>query len=154
MKGKKKDPEFLSEFIGECVILGQLSPDEILQQAHQQIQKIDHQILETERLKIRRSKLMDVVSYFQQTIPRVIDRKSEIQLAELLRISHPEIAVDICQKLQTNLCTKDQLINQDWALQDFTFCLKQLLLHQVIVKNDDLYSGGEYLEIYLKAIGN
>ena len=68
MKGKKKDPEFLSQFIVECVQSGKILPDQILDHAQREINQIDQQILAIEKLKTRRSKLMDVVFHFRQTI--------------------------------------------------------------------------------------
>ncbi len=72
MKGKKIDLDFVSEFINRSIANNCKSPKEIINEAQNQIQEIDNKIIEVERLKILRSKLIDVVSSLSSIEKKVI----------------------------------------------------------------------------------
>jgi hypothetical protein len=66
MKGKKVDTEFLSYFISECIKKNKVITEDIIQEAKEEITNIDSKIKEVEKLKILRSKLIDVIHTFEK----------------------------------------------------------------------------------------
>ena len=149
MKGRRKDPEFLSQFISDCVQDGKCSPNEMLDTANDELSKISRLILEAEQLKIRRAKLLEVISHFQKDNIQ-IDRTQEIKQAKLLQISYPEIAIAICVKLIKSGHTREQLSDSKFDDQNINFCIKQLIQHQVINRSGDLFIHGEQFQFFIK----
>jgi hypothetical protein len=150
MKGKKNDPEFLSLFINQCVQQEYLTPEEMVKAAQQEIAQIDQKILEVERMKIRRSKLIDVITTFQK--PNKPSRTEEVRLISFFQIQHPHICKFICDRLKDKPSTKDQLVNTKFSIHNLNFCIKQLLEHKVIAKIGDSFLRGDMFEEYLKFV--
>jgi hypothetical protein len=149
MKGKKSDPEFLSQFIERCIWQNINTPEEMVGVAQAEIEEINHKILEVEELKVKRSKLLDVVANFQKP------NKSKLQEAELIsffQIQYPDICFYICELMKKCNCTLQELYNPKFNLSDTNFCIKQLLEHQVIIKVGNSFLRGEAFEKYLKFI--
>jgi hypothetical protein len=149
MKGKKSDPEFLSQFIQQCVLQDASTPEQIVELAEQEIQRINQQILEVEELKVRRSKLLDVVFNFQKPSK---SKSEEAKLISFFEIQYPDICFYICELMKKSNCTLQQLYNPKFNLSDTNFCIKQLLEHQVIIKVGNSFLRGEAFERYLKFI--
>ena len=149
MKGKKSDPEFLSQFIEQCVQQDISTPEEIVGLAQQEIQRIDQKILEVEELKIKRSKLLDVVSNFQKPNK---SKSEDAKVISFFQIQYPDICFFICELMKNCNCTLSQLYNPKFKSSDTNFCIKQLLEHQVITKVGNSFLRGEMFERYLKFI--
>lgn len=149
MRGKKKDSEFLSNFITECIGNHKNSPEEIVEEAKAKILSIDSKIKEVERLKTVRSKLLDVIGTFEQ--PSKASSTREIKALSFFKIQYPSICKHICDTLKT--CN----VNIDWLYAKFTpqdviFCVKQLTEMKIIYKTGDCLFRGEMFEDYLKFI--
>jgi hypothetical protein len=150
MKGKKVDTEFLSLFIEKCVQQEYLTPEEIVIQAQQEIEQINIKIIESEHLRVRRSKLLDVISTFQRPIK--ISKIEEAKLIPFFQFQHPDICKFICDLLKFSPCTKEQLSHKQYLPYDLNFCIKQLLEHKVITKIGDSFLRGDAFEEYLKFV--
>jgi hypothetical protein len=150
MKGKKSDPEFLSQFIQQCILQNITTPEEIAQLAQQKIAQINEKILEIELLKIERSKLLDVVSTFQE--PSKSSKTEEARLISFFQIQHPDICNFICHRIKKTNCTKQDLFNQNFDISDINFCIKQLLEHKIILKVGYAFLPGEMFDSYLKSV--
>jgi hypothetical protein len=150
MKGKRIDAEFITQFIEECIQQQYLTPEEIVVQAQSEINQIDQKILEAEQLKIRRSKLLDIISTFQK--PVKIFKDQDLKIISFLQIGNPDICKFICNQLKKQACTKDQLINTQFSIYDFNFCIKQLIEHKVITKIGDTFLRGVMFEEYLRIV--
>lgn len=63
MRGRKKDMQFIGEFISEC-LNKQIS--NILEEAKSRLNQIDQQIIAAEKLKSERSKFLDVIEFLEK----------------------------------------------------------------------------------------
>lgn len=149
MRGKKKDSEFLSNFITECIGNHKNSPEEIVAEAKVRISNIDSKIKEVENLKAVRSKLLDVIGTFEQ--PSKAASTREIKALSFFKIQYPAICKQICDTLKT--CN----VHITWLYEKFTpqdviFCIKQLIEMKIISKTGDCLFRGEMFEDYLKFV--
>ena len=64
MKGKKFDPQFFSNFMDSCVKKNIDTQAGMVDVARNKISKIDRKIMEAEKLKVVRGKLLDVIEAF------------------------------------------------------------------------------------------
>lgn len=148
MRGKKKDSEFLSDFIVQCVNSGKNSPEDIVVEAKARINQIDMKIQEVERLKVSRSKLLDVIESFEKE--EKVSASYEAKILSLFNIQYPIICKRICDHLKTsNILIKE--INE-FPTQDIVFCVKQLLELKIISKIGDCLLRGEMFDDYLKFV--
>lgn len=149
MRGKKSDIDFVSDFISECTEVGKDSPELIVNEAKARIQQIDLKIKEVELLKSTRSKLLDVISTFDEVKLKVEQTKD----LQLFNIKNHHICKPICLLLQdkpiklNDICTK---INVN--AQDILFCIKQLLEYKVVSKTGDFFLRGIKFEEYMKDV--
>jgi len=143
MKGKKKDPEFLSKFIEECISMNKNSSKEILDEAKLRIQNIDNRIIETEKLKLQRSKLFDVIDVFDIPSKKISD---EVNILPFFKIKNISICKKICDKL---MAAPLSINHKD---HDFIFCLKQLLELDIVEKNKNLITKGPKFDEYVKFV--
>lgn len=152
MRGKKKDSEFLSNFITECVQKEKNSPDDIVIEAKRQVAIIDQQIKEVEKLKIVRSKLLDVIDTFD--LPEKLNQSDEIRLLSFFKIHHPTISKYICDTLQIRNFDINSLYSTDkgFAMTDVAFCIKQLLELKVVSKVGQCILRGERFDEYSKFV--
>ena len=147
MRGKKIDTDFLSEFIQECVMLGIDSPEAITLHAKKLITQIDEDIKAVEKKKVKRSKLLDVVTSFEK--PQKPSKVEEAKLLPFFKLQHPNICKDICQKLKQGPVLGTDLTKNN---QDNIFCIKQLLECKVISKiGTHIVCGDKYNE-YMKFV--
>lgn len=149
MRGKKADPEFLSNFINKCISVNKTSQEDIVQAAQHQINDIDAKIIEVEKLKIIRSKLLDVVSAFKQEAP---SHKEEAQILSFFNIQHPKICKYICDFLKKETLKVNSLNDSEFSKSDIVFCIKQLQEHKVIAKTGDYLIRGNKFDDYMKFV--
>ena len=160
MRGKKKDSEFLSVFISECVSNGIDTPDRIVVTAKNMIAKIDDQIKAVEQARTMRSRLLDVVEAFEA--PTKTHRPEEVRVLSFLKIKNPKVCHYICKTIKTGATSLEVLIDHprssildDYApTADLIFAAKQLLEHKVIARVGENFVRGEHFNDYLKFIGS
>lgn len=145
MKGKKIDTEFISNFIEQCIKCGLFSTAEMLSAANDKIEYIDFQIKEVEKLKIIRSKLLDVVSTFDKSVK---DKSSEKKVLEFLNISHPHIAKIICDMLCELPISIQNIKMHEQYCDDMIFCIKQLQDNNIVSRVGDSLIRGELFTQY------
>lgn len=149
MRGKKSDPEFICNFISECVSSNILTTEGILQEASLQLNLIDNQIKEVEKLKIRRSKLLDVISSMGETIK---NNDLELQKMAFLQIQNQKISEFICDKIKQSSSSEiifEDLDNQGFEKTDLIFCIKQMMDNDIIQKNENIFKRGKSFDNYL-----
>lgn len=150
MRGKKVDSQFLTDFIGDCVRDGKITPDEMVITAQKEIEFINLQIRKVEDLKVRRSKLLDVISTFEKPIK---SHKEEAKILTFFQIENPHICKFICDLIKDQPCTnKNNLVNSQFSQHDINFCVKQLLEHRVIAKVGESILRGEMFGKYVKFV--
>lgn len=149
MRGRKKDPEFLSNFISSCVSIGKSSSEEIVNQAKEEVNLIDEKIKEVEILKIRRSKLLDIISTFDVLEK---DYKQEKEILSFFNISNINVCKFICDNIKKSVIKIEDLYNHGYDNHDILFCIKQLLEHKIISKSGNLLLRGENFQEYLKFV--
>ncbi len=149
MRGKKADPEFLSTFIVKCVSLNKTSQEEIVQAAQQEILAINAKIIEVEKLKLLRSKLLDVVGVFDKTNS---SHKEEAKILSFFRMQHPKICKYICDLLRKDILKIDFLYTIDFSKSDIMFCIKQLQEHKVVAKMGEHLIRGDRFDDYMKFV--
>lgn len=66
MKGKKINKDFINSYLDFWSKNGLSSLEEICKKAKLEIDEIDIKIIEAEKLKKKRSNLIDVISYFKK----------------------------------------------------------------------------------------
>jgi hypothetical protein len=146
MRGKKSDPEFISQFIQESVQEGLDTPDQIVQRAKQMIQHIDEEIRSIETKKVTRSKLLDVVNSFEKATK---DKAEEAKLLPFYKLEYPDVCKTICKIVRIKPLSIDQKMDPNSR-----FAIKQLLECQVLARDvvrDELVQG-EHFDEYLKFI--
>lgn len=149
MRGKKSDPEFLSNFISKCVVLNKTSQEDIVQAAQQQINDIDAKIIEVEKLKVIRSKLLDVVHVFKTD---TTSHKEEAKILSFFNIQHPKICKHICSLLKKETLKINNLNDSEFSKSDMVFCIKQLQEYKVIAKTGDYLIRGNKFDDYMKFV--
>lgn len=148
MKGKKTDTEFVSQYIQNCVNQGILTPEEIVKEARADIEHIDELIKQAEKLKIERSKLLDVVNMFGTSKS---DKSEEIRALSFFKLQHPEICQYICSTLKEYPCTIEDFSTK-YPVMDVVFCIKQLIEAKVITKSGAHILRGNLFSDYLKFV--
>lgn len=149
MKGKRSDPEFISDFISNCIKNGIETPENIINIAKKKISEIDDEIKRVEQQKIIRSKLLDVVSSFEKPIKST--HINEIKALEFFKIQNSQICYYICTNLKRGVQTIESLSGK-YQEGDLIFCIKQLLEHKVICKSGAHILRGEMFDEYVKYI--
>lgn len=145
MRGKKIDNEFLGEFIQECVQLGIDSPEEMVQKAKLQIAAIDEAIREVELKKVKRSKLLDVITSFEKETKS--NKVEEAKMLPFFKLSHPNICKRISEYLMKIPVNVKVLTNNELEL-DVLFSIKQMIECKIISKVGEHIVRGEMYEDY------
>lgn len=148
MKGKKTDTEFISKYIQDCIEQNINTPEEIVKEAQKDIEHIDDLIKHAEKLKIQRSKLLDVVNVFGTNKP---DKSEEIRALSFFKLEYPEICQYICSSLK-NYPVSVENFSAKYPAMDVVFCIKQLLEVKVIAKSGSHVLRGERYNDYMKII--
>lgn len=125
MKGKKSDPLFVSSFIQESIKLGAISPEQIAQRAQEMIFNIDQEIKLIENKKKIRSKLLDVISTFQQKNDHKLQ---ESKLLPFYNLYYP----NICHKLAFVLEENGIANLKDYLSGEAKLSIKQLVQLKII----------------------
>jgi len=149
MRGKKVDTQFLTDFIGHCVSHELVTPEEMVGAAQTEIDSIDAQIREVERLKVRRGKLLDVIATFQKPTKNT---KQEARILSFFQIQNPHICKYICNSIKSKPQNRDCLNNSQYSPHDINFCIKQLLEQRVIAKVGESFLRGEMFDEYMKFV--
>lgn len=149
MKGKKIDTNFISQFISECVTKNIISSEEMVEVAKKKISSIDDKIKEVERLKIVRSKLLDVIFTFDKPVKNI---KEDNKLLSFYKIQNQIIAKVICATIKEQTININNLSYEKFPRSDIIFCVKQLLENKVISRNENLLSKGDMFNDYCKFI--
>jgi hypothetical protein len=149
MRGKKVDSEFLSGFISKCVGQNKVAQEDIVKAARQEIAAIDAQIIEVEKLKVTRSKLLDVVNTFEK--PHA-SHKEEAKILSFFRMQHPKICKYICDLLRKETIRVDHLHSLEFSVADIVFCVKQLQEYKVIARMGDYLIRGDKFDEYAKFV--
>ncbi len=150
MKGKKSDPNFLSQFIIDCVSMGKSSSEDMLEHAKKQIQDIDFKIKEVENLKPLRSKLLDVISVFEKTEETNLSKDCKLLL--YFKIQNPEICKFVCDLVKDSPFKISKIVHSTFSEQDIIFCIKELLENKVLYKSNDHILRGEAYYDYIKNV--
>lgn len=149
MRGKKVDTNFLSQFLSDCLSRNITEQENIVERAKSKIAEIDEQIKEAEKLKVIRSKLLDVVSTFEKTTP---SRKEEIRILSFFKIQKPEVCKFICHQLKDENIEINSLYGQFYPVADVIFCVKQLQEHRIVSRMGDVLVQGEMYNDYVKFV--
>lgn len=149
MRGKKIDSDFLSAFIAKCVSQNKTAQEDIVMLAKKEIATIDLQIIEAEKLKVIRSKLLDVVNTFDK--PQM-PHKEEAKILSFFRIQNPKICKFICDLLKKETIRVDQLYSSEFSSADILFCVKQLQDHKIISRMGDFLIRGDKFDKYSKFV--
>jgi hypothetical protein len=147
MRGKKSDPEFISNFIAKCTQKGILTPEEIVKAAKIEIQVIDDKIKEAEALKLRRSKLLDVVFAFDKNKTK----EEVVKFLPFFKIQYPQTCKFICDKLKNGPLPTPTTISGT-SNPEFVFTIKQLLEAKIAARIGELIVRGEKFNDYLKYV--
>jgi hypothetical protein len=151
MRGKKIDVDFLSHFISKCAGQNKSSQEEIVKIAKEEINDIDLKIKEVEKLKVIRSKLLDVVSAFDKTI---ISNKNDAKALSFFKIQNPKICKFICDNVISQTTSIVSLKNEEFSSSDIIFCIKQLLEHKVISRVGEYIIKGDSFDEYSKFVSS
>lgn len=140
MKGKKINSIFLSDFITECVKNNKMTSDDILQEAKYQIKEIDSKIIEIEKLKKKRSDLLDVVYTFDKSPTK---KTNDTKALSFFKISNLDICKSICNLLKEKPVDIKILENINSDKNSIIYCIKQLLEINIISRSGDIILRGE-----------
>jgi uncharacterized protein YktA (UPF0223 family) len=149
MRGKKVDSQFLTDFISSCIMKGNTTPDEMALAAQREIDFINSEIRKVEDLKLRRSKLLDVVVTFKEPVKA---NKEEARILTFFQIQNPHICKFLIDLIKINPLNREELICPFFSSHDVNFCVKQLLEHRVIAKVGETLLRGENFDEYLRFV--
>jgi hypothetical protein len=141
MKGKKIDSEFLGKFIAFCIDKGLMDSEQMVIEAKNIINDIDSKIREVEILKVKRSKLLDVVVTFDKTVK---DKSEDIILLPFFRLQYPQTCKEICQQIKIHGMLDCQSNNADTI-----FCIKQLIETKIVNRVDGYLVCGDRFNEYM-----
>ena len=144
MRGKKSDPEFVAKFIQECVQNGFETTEEITKFAKHLINQIDEDIKEIENKKVKRSKLLDVISSFEETKR---DKSRDAKLLPFFELKYPEACHYLCGLLKELSSISTHSSGE--VLPDVRFSIKQMLEAKIIEREDDQIMPGERFDEYM-----
>jgi hypothetical protein len=149
MRGRKTDSVFISDFITDCVKAGHDTAEAIVQRAKQSITSIDDEILQVEKLKVTRAKLLDVIATFEKASKP--SRTEEVRILSFFKIQHPQICKFICDSMKSGVVAIENLSSK-YPTPEIVFCVKQLLEHKIIARSGSHLLRGEAFDDYLKFI--
>jgi acetylglutamate synthase len=142
-KGKKSDVDFLNQFISDCVKNNIFSIDEIVDFAKNQISEIDSKIIEVEKLKKIRCKLLGVVSSLDKSNKSFQDFSKTLSL---FKINNHHICQKILSKVKNESICISSLQFESINTEDVIFCIKQLIDEKVIYSHNQTLSPGEFFQ--------
>ena len=133
MRGKKIDTDFLSHFIQESVELGFESPKQIATRAKDIIKDIDDEIKEIELKKIKRSKLLGVISSFDEdTKP---SKAIEAKVLPFYKLNCPTICKHLCSEIKKQGFLDADVVAANWVVDlNIPYSVKQMIEQQILLK--------------------
>lgn len=153
MRGKKSDPEFISQFIQESVREGCETPEQIVKRAKSRIEQIDEEIRAMEAKKIVRSKLLDVINSFEKPVR---DKTEEAKLLPFFKFEYPNTCKFLCGIVKDSPLDVNKLSLQPLGSGDsdpqMRFSIKQLLECKVFARVDNQIVCGELFDEYMKLL--
>src|SRR5579871_367548 len=132
MRGKKSNPEFVSQFISTCLQQGVITTEAMVKRAKQDIQEIDDKIIEVEKLKAVRSKLLDVILTLDK--PKV--KTEEAKLLPLFKLQYPQTCRKICKTMVEIDPDGSSYVGFENKDPELIFCIKQLVEAKIISRID------------------
>lgn len=139
MKGKKSNPQFVSQFISKCVNQGIIIPEDMVAVAKNEINSIDVKIKEVQSLKIVRSNLLDVVALFDKNEVKIEEGK----VLSFFKLKYPNICKELCNQLKNGSISISALNSNP----DYIFCIKQMLELNIISRdNQSIMRGNRFAE--------
>jgi hypothetical protein len=150
MRGKKVDNEFLTEFISACAMNNKCSPQEIVLEAEKEISQIEESIKELQKLKLKRSKLLDVITTFNYDKKQV--KQHEINNLHFFKIKNQHICKFICDLISVNGLEIDSIKSNIFLDADILYCIKQLLEYKIIYRTGTYIIRGDNYQSYYKAV--
>ena len=153
MKGKKTDPIFIASFIQESVLDGAETPDQIVERAKLMIIEIDEQIKAVEESKKKRTKLLDVINSFESVKK---DRAGDSKLLPFFELKYPEKCKNLCdiiKKINFLPAINHPVLKYDHDhIAEHNFCIKQLILFDILIKTGDQISQGDRFDEYMNFV--
>jgi hypothetical protein len=152
MRGKKVDTDFINQFILESVAQDCVTTEDIVSRAKSSIKMIDQKIMEVEKLKVERSKLLDVISSFEKGTRADIP---EAKLLSFYQIKNTNLCKYICGIIEKRVATIDQILMSSYMAmsnEEVIFCLKQLMEHKIVARMGDTFLRGDRFEEYTKFV--
>ena len=148
MRGVKVDPDFMSKFISESIEYGHDSIDSIIACARQQISNIDKKIIEVEKLKVERSKLLAIVAKMETDKS---NKKEGANLLPLFSIKNLNLSKAICNQVNEGISPHDVEVS-GYQEYDVYFCIKDLCRHRVLSMENGVLLRGENYDRFLKSV--
>ena len=142
MKGRKKDTEFVSRFISQCVQQGLNTPTEIVQAAKNKLTEIDFLILEANQAKQKRPQLLDVIASFETKKKDQVEDKS---ILSFYRLQYQNASQYWANFIQENGIISTHYIKE--MSNDEKFAIKQMLAQDILTQaGGELVAGGKFAE--------
>jgi hypothetical protein len=148
-KGKKKDLDYLNNFISDCIINNVVSLEDMISAAKQQISEIDQKIIEVENLKKTRCKLLTVVSVLDKN--KLINQDFS-KILPLFNINNHYLCQKILYDIKQKPINIASLSIDNIDKQDIISCIKELSEGKVIYINDQHIYAGENFDNFLKFV--
>jgi hypothetical protein len=148
MRGKKTDPEFVSQFLAQCISRGLIAPEEMVKAAKSELQVIDDKIKEVEQLKLKRSKLLDVIRTFEK--PE--SKEEEIRLLPFFNLQYPSTCRKICKSMIEIDSDGSSFVAFEDKDPELVFCIKQLVEAKIISNINHCLFRGEMFNEYMRFV--
>ena len=149
MRGKKIDVDFVSTFITDCVIKDISLSEDICKEAKLQIADIDAEIRRVEDLKIRRSKLNDVVITFDKL---KISNSKEKEHLSFFEVKDKNLANLICKFIPSE-CTL-LLSHIRYNRGSCLLVIEELLRLNILSRNNNILNKGLLFDDYKNFLRN
>jgi seryl-tRNA synthetase len=152
MKGKKSDPEYVSNFITQCIQSNKNNPDEIVKEALSRIEAIDEKIKEVDKLKAERCKLQDIIHSFQKI--KKPNKVEDNKILSFFKIENIALSHSICNSLKEKSLEINPFLKSidQTKLQDVLYCIQQLQEHKVISRSGNVLIRGTRYHDYIKFV--
>ena len=139
MKGKKADAEFVAEFIEQSLKDGIFQQNDIVNSAKNKILEIENKIIEVEKLKAIRSKLLDVVEFLE------LKEKKEVKI---FTITNYNLCNNICNLTTDNLYKLFMLNRALNYPKDFDHAIEELIKNKILKKVGSSVCSGSNMQNY------
>jgi hypothetical protein len=147
MRGKKLNPEFVSAFISKCLRQGIITTSAIVEAAKLDIQDIDDKIIEAEKLKMTRSKLLDVILTLEKPEPKT----EEAKLLPFFQLQLPGVCKFLCDMVKAAPISIT-IVSSDELDEDAKFCFKQLMEQRIVARTGNFVVQGEKFNDYMEFV--